>query len=157
MVDTADAVAEPPHGFRIELSLRLPRDQVSVPVVRHLAQDTLRDIGVTAGDAHDIELALAEACSNVLQHAGPSDAYDVEVLISPSSCVLRVVNVGASFDTSTASAMAGPEDETGRGMPMMRELMDGVRVTSEPERGTVVRLEKSLSFDEDAPGRRLTS
>lgn len=155
--DTADVVAETPHGFRIELSLRLPRDRLSVPVVRHLTQDTLRDIGVSEADTHDIALALAEACANVLDHAGPSDAYDVDVVIRPSDCVVRVVNVGTAFDPSMTRSMASPEDETGRGVPLMHSLMDGVQVTSEPDRGTVVQLMKSLRFDADSPGRRLTT
>jgi serine/threonine-protein kinase RsbW len=121
-----------------------------------MAQDALADIGTDASDIHDIELALAEACANVLDHAGPGDAYDVEVLIVPEECVIRVVNVGASFDAGTGRDMAEPDAEGGRGVPLMRKLMDGVRVTSEPERGTVVQLEKRLTFTDDAPARRFS-
>lgn len=154
--DAADVVAGT-GGFRIQLALRLPRDRLSVPVVRHLTQDALCDIGVKAADVHDIELALAEACANVLEHAVPSDAYDVEIVIGPQHCVLRVVNNGVTLDPSVSRPMAGPDAETGRGLPLMHHLMDGVRVTSEPDRGTVVQLVKSLHFEEDAPARRLTA
>jgi serine/threonine-protein kinase RsbW len=154
METAAVSPGEGAEDFRIELSLRLPRDRLSVPVVRHLTQDALSDIGADPSDSHDIELALAEACANVLDHAGPGDAYDVDVIIGPYNCVIRVVNVGQGFDTQDAPPMADPDAEAGRGVPLMRQLMDGVRVTSEPERGTVVQLVKNLRFDEDAPGRR---
>jgi serine/threonine-protein kinase RsbW len=159
--DPSDGPAEfiegtEPNGFNISLTLRLPRDRVSVPVVRHLTEYALGEVGADPNDAHDVELALAEACANVLTHAGPGDIYDVEVIIGPYNCVIRVVDVGAGYDTAAVTGqMSGADAESGRGIALMRSLMDNVRFTSEPERGTVVQLVKSLRFNDDAPGRRL--
>lgn len=141
--------------MRVALSLRLPRDRLSVPVVRHLAEYALLEVGAHTSDAHDVELALAEACANVLTHAGPGDVYDVDVLIGPYNCVIKVVDVGDGFDTSNLPRMSDSDAESGRGVGMMRAVMDEVRLTSEPERGTVVQLVKSLNFHDDAPARRL--
>ena len=141
--------------MRVALTLRLPRDRFSVPVVRHLTEYALLEVGAHAVDAHDIELALAEACANVLTHAGPGDVYDVEVIIGPYNCVIRVTDVGTGFDTATLPAMAGHDAESGRGLGLMHALMDHVRLESEPHGGTVVQLVKSLNFHEDAPARRL--
>ncbi|MBA3652932.1 MAG: ATP-binding protein [Actinobacteria bacterium] len=154
--DSAEFLGEEPKGFRIELSLRLPRDRVSVPLVRHLAEYALQEVGANEDDAHDVELALAEACANVLTHAGPGHVYDVEVLIGPYNCVIRVVDVGAGFDTDAVNpGMSDADAESGRGVGLMRVLMDHVRLVSEPDRGTVVQLVKSLRFDDDVPARKL--
>ena len=143
-------------GPRIQLSLRLPRDRLSVPVIRHMAADVLVELGADRGDAQDIELALAEACANVLTHAGSGDVYDVELLIGPHNCVLRVVDLGTGFDTGgIGSAMSGTDAESGRGMGLMHAVMDDVSLTSEPDRGTVVQLVKSLRFGTDSPAQRL--
>lgn len=144
------------RGIHIRLSLRLPRDRLSVPLVRHLTEYALLEVGADTSDAHDVELALAEACANVLTHAGPGDIYDVEITIGPFNCVIRVIDVGHGFDASTTSpTMASYDAESGRGVGLMHALMDQVRLTSEPDRGTVVQLIKSLNFHEDAPARRL--
>ena len=152
--DTADLSAED-QGVRVALSLRLPRDRLSVPVVRHLAEYALLEVGAHSTDAHDVELALSEACANVLNHAGPGDVYDVDVIIGPYNCVIRVIDVGQGFDSSAPPAMPGHDAESGRGVGLMHAVMDQVKLTSEPDRGTVVQLVKSLNFNADAPARRL--
>jgi serine/threonine-protein kinase RsbW len=50
----------------------LPRNDPSVPAARHLVRAAMRTIGVDADCTHDIELALTEACTNVLQHREPA-------------------------------------------------------------------------------------
>ena len=152
--DTAD-LSDGDRGVRVALSLRLPRDRVSVPVARHLTEYALREVGAQTSDAHDIELALAEACANVLTHAGPGAVYDVEVLIGPYNCVIKVVDVGSGFDATDLPGMSGNDAESGRGVGLMKAVMDDVRLTSEPDRGTVVQLVKSLNFQDNAPARRL--
>lgn len=144
------------YGFSVSLSLRLPRDRLSVPVVRHLCRHALKEVGVVPQVASDVELALAEACGNVLKHSGPGDAYEVSITIGPVLCEIRVTDIGRGFDyESLTGEMAGTDAEGGRGIALMHALMDQVRFTSEPERGTIVHLVKQLTFDDDVPSRRL--
>jgi serine/threonine-protein kinase RsbW len=92
----------------------------------------------------------------VLHHADSDDAYDVTVTIRPNRCELRVVDVGRGFDHDTVDVdMPNPDRESGRGLALMDALMDQVRLASEPERGTLVRLVKRLAFREGAPARHL--
>jgi anti-sigma regulatory factor (Ser/Thr protein kinase) len=145
-----------PQGFHVALSLRLPRDRLSVPIVRHLIHDALDEVGVVADDASDVELALAEACGNVLTHSGPGDAYDVSVTIAPTQCDIRIIDIGHGFDFRSLSDQMSPSDaESGRGIALMKAVMDQVRFLSEPERGTIVHLVKRLRFDDSVPARRL--
>jgi serine/threonine-protein kinase RsbW len=144
------------RGFRIALSLQLPRDRLSVSVLRHLVTDVLAEVGVLDEDRGDVEVAVTEAATNVIEHSGAGDAYEVNVTIGPALAELRVVDVGRGFDHVLLSDnVAGPQDERGRGLTLMHALVDQVRLISEPERGTIVHLVKRLRFDDSAPGRRL--
>ncbi|MEH3077862.1 MAG: ATP-binding protein [Quadrisphaera sp.] len=52
-----------------------------VPVVRHLATATLTELGVSPDSIDDIALAVTEACSNVVQHAGSGADFEVRVSV----------------------------------------------------------------------------
>lgn len=146
----------PRRGFHVSISLCLPRDEVSVPVVRHLVNHALEEVGVLEEQAHDVELAMSEACANVLTHAGPGDAYDVSIEIGPELCEIRVIDLGHGYDFHSLSReMSELDAESGRGIALMDALMDRVRFISAPERGTVVHLVKQLQFDDSRPTRRL--
>lgn len=153
---------EPQHkqggrGFQVSLSLQLPRDRLSVPVTRHLVRSAMKEVGVVTEDADAVELAVTEACANVIDHSGPGDAYDVMVSIGTAACHIRVVDVGRGFDHAALSvpSMAATDSEHGRGVALMHALVDQVRFESVPEQGTVVHLVKHLRFDDSATARRL--
>ena len=145
------------RGFQVTLTLQLPRDRLSVPVTRHLIRAAMNEVGVIGDDADAVELAVTEACANVIDHSGPGDAYDVAVTIGPSSCHIRVVDIGRGFDHKALSIprMADHRAEHGRGVALMHALVDQVRFESRPEKGTVVHLVKLLRFDETSTARRL--
>jgi serine/threonine-protein kinase RsbW len=144
------------RGLQVALSLRLPRDELSVPFVRRLTRHALAEVGVVDDDRHAVELVLTEAAANVLEHAGPGDLYDVNVEINPTACEIRVIDVGRGFDHERLGGeMADTSAEAGRGIALMHTLMDQVLFTSHPERGTIVHLVKHLQFDDDAPARAL--
>jgi serine/threonine-protein kinase RsbW len=144
------------RGFKVTLSLQLPRDRLSVPVTRHLVSAALQEVGVIREDIDDVELALTEACANVIDHSGPGDAYEVAVTVAPSACHIRVVDLGHGFDhESLSTQMADLDAEHGRGVALMHALVDQVRFESQPEHGTVVHLVKHLHFDDDLPVRKL--
>jgi serine/threonine-protein kinase RsbW len=141
--------------MEIALSLSLPRDAESIPVARHVVRNALAEVGVTEDCTHDIELALSEACTNVLLHAGPGDEYDVRVEIDQQRCELRIVDVGQGFDAATPKRVHDHEAERGRGLGLMTALVDRVQFVSKPAAGTVVRLQKILDYRGDSFGGRL--
>ena len=147
--------------MEIRLALSLPRDELSIPVVRRLCTQSLRVLGAADECAEDLELALTEACTNVLRHAREGDDYEVVAGIDGESAVVEVVDRGPGFDAhALARAVSGedvePDAETGRGLQIMRALMDTVEFQSRPGHArTVVRLEKQLQWREDAAAKRL--
>ena len=143
--------------MEIALSLNLPRDADSVPLARHIVRNALAEVGVTEDCTHDVELALSEACTNVLLHSGPGDEYDVRLVIDDERCELRIVDVGLGFDAASPRRVGGDhERERGRGIGVMRALVDKVQFDSKAAAGTVVHLQKRLAYlDDSFGGRRL--
>lgn len=139
------------------MDLSLPRDARTVSVARHICRETLRELGVERDCVSDIEVALTEACTNVLNHSGPGDEYDVEVTLTERDCVIRVFDTGKGFDSEAISPRADGIAESGRGIELMHALVDTVRFESRPEDGTIVHLEKQLAYVEDAAGPALVS
>ncbi|MGC5012368.1 ATP-binding protein [Streptosporangium sp. DT93] len=136
------------------IALRLPRDAASVPVIRQLLDSSLQALGVVPEIREDIQLMLSEACSNVIQHATPSDDYMVSTELSGERCVIKVVDAGNGFDFGGASSPS-PTSEHGRGLLIMQALADDIRFVNRREKGSIVCLEKALRFVDDAPGLSL--
>lgn len=139
--------------MEIKLTLSLPRDSVSVPVVRRICAESMNVLGVDQECVGDLEVALTEACANVLAHAQTDDDYEVVVGIDGVMCVIEVIDRGPNgfSGESLGHENAAPAAETGRGIQLMRTLVDNVRFVSRPERGTVVHLEKKLRWHDGAP------
>jgi serine/threonine-protein kinase RsbW len=136
--------------------LCLPRDSSTLPVVRHIAECSLRELGVEVEAIEDVALALTEASANVVKHSGADDLYEVHLILENNICEIRVVDSGHGFDSSSlAMSMAAPSEERGRGMALMAALVDSVHFESRPETGTIVHLVKDLSLRPDGPLQRL--
>jgi serine/threonine-protein kinase RsbW len=142
----------------IKLTLALPRDELSVPVIRRVLGQAMEVLGVQPDVVSDIEIALSEACTNVLDHAAESDEYEVSAGIDGDVCVIEVIDRGAAgFDGSMhGHALAEASAEDGRGIQLMRALVDKVEFESHPHVGTVVHLEKRLDWEEGSVIKALT-
>jgi serine/threonine-protein kinase RsbW len=137
--------------MEVNLVLCLPRDTQIVPIVRHLVGTALGEFGVTEECRADVELAVTEACANVLDHSDGDDEFEVRVGVDQDRCQIRVIDNGHGFDFSTLASETDPSSERGRGVQLMRALVDKIRFESEPEAGTVVHLVKMLDFAPGAP------
>ena len=131
--------------MEIKLTLALPRDEFSVPVARRMLSRALDVLGVDEQVVADIELALTEACTNVLDHAGGVADYEVVALIDGRSCVLEVTDEGVGYNGGVAGE-APMHAEGGRGLQLMQAVVDHVSVAKRPTDGTVVRMEKHLKM-----------
>ena len=115
----------------------------------------MAEIGVAEEHIDDIAVALTEACTNVLKHSGPGDEFEVSLEVDDDDCIIRVVDTGRGFDsTSLGFNHADSSAEQGRGIELMRALVDSVKFISKPEAGTVVHLEKTLQYDDETFVRR---
>jgi serine/threonine-protein kinase RsbW len=141
----------------IKLALALPRDELSVPVARRVLKQAMEVLGVEGEVTDDIQLALTEACTNVLDHAGEADEYEVSAGIDGDMCVIEVTDRGAGFDASALGhADASAQAEDGRGIQLMRALVDRLEFSSDSKDGNVVHLEKRLRWHDGSAIKLLT-
>jgi serine/threonine-protein kinase RsbW len=131
--------------MRISVRLNLPREVDSVPAVRRLLRCALSAFQVDRQDGDDLELALTEACANVVKHATGADGIEVRLDVAEDRCAIDVADNGAGFD---ASAVGEPEpnSERGRGLFLIRALSDNVRMQSAPRSGSLIHFEKSFAL-----------
>lgn len=142
--------------MNLEVAVCLPRDAETVSLARGVVTHALTAFGVTPDCVDDISIALSEACTNVIEHATADDEYEVRLQVDEERCAISVINAGGGFDAgSLRGVMPDGSSARGRGVALMRALMDRVELTSEPETGTIVHLVKRLSVDPNAPLARL--
>jgi serine/threonine-protein kinase RsbW len=135
-------------------SLALPREALSVPVIRKVLGDALRGLGVSQDCIADILVAASEACTNVIEHADTVSDFKVTASIDDGRCVVKITDGGRGF-REVPTRRSKPDDESGRGIKIMRALVDGVDFDSRPGHGTVVFLHKRLTWRDEALIRRL--
>ncbi|HEX9065073.1 MAG TPA: ATP-binding protein [Streptosporangiaceae bacterium] len=146
--------------------------------MRRVLGDTLARLGLDEECISDLLLAVTEACTNVLRHAGPGHRYDVVAQVGRNRVVLEVVDNGRGFDPARIrvprrrqfrqlrrpprrpAALLGRRNrgpdttqlaESGRGMAIMRACVDDVSLRTGPGHGTVVQLRKRCEWRADAP------
>jgi serine/threonine-protein kinase RsbW len=130
----------------VRVQLSLPRDASYVPVTRNVAHCLLGDMGVPDDAAGDIQVALSEACANVVRHAAGIYDYFVSLDVGPDGCEVEVVDTGPGFDPvqdvqDGQDPQVGTDAETGRGLLLMRALVDDFQFLREQD-ATRVRLIK---------------
>jgi serine/threonine-protein kinase RsbW len=133
---------------QVSVKLSLPRDTASVAISRHVVRSALSALGVIDNVRHDVELALTEACANVVRHAAQSDEYDVSINVHDETCSIDVIDSGRGYDEETLRAsMPNPNAEEGRGLHLIRMLTENVRLAHHPRQGTIMHFEKRLKWD----------
>ena len=124
------------------MALSLPRDAASVAVGRQVLSGCLEVLGVTPATRSDIALALGEACANVIQHAygGGEGHIEVDLAMVDGDVEVTVRDTGRWRSISPHGG--------GRGLDLMRGLMDTVEVDTGPD-GTVVRMRRRVRKEAD--------
>lgn len=147
--------------MRLHIAFTLPRDEATVGVVRHLCGMALQKLGVTEECIAELQLVLSEACANVVRHAADGDDYGVDLTIDEALCRLTVIDRASRYEPSRRLDSGGapvidlttddPLPEGGRGVVLMKTLVDALDFQLDPVRGTVVHLEKELVFADSGP------
>jgi PAS domain S-box-containing protein len=124
-----------------ELRLRLPADPAALRSLRNSLRRWLAQCEASDRESGEIVLACNEAVANSIEHAyGPSDG-SVEVVAGFTDGAVRIV----VRDDGKWRAPRG--DNRGRGLNLMKALMDSVRV--ETRGGTDVRMVRQLERSRD--------
>ena len=119
-------------------SLRLPRFQPAVAFARNDLGRWLRRRGVADQDVFEISLACSEVFANAVEHPVGARRQAFEIVASWDDACLRIVvrDFGRWRPESSS-------DERGRGLTMIRRLMDGVEI-EECDHGTCVTMTRRV-------------
>jgi serine/threonine-protein kinase RsbW len=133
--------------MRMSVRLHLPREVDSVPAVRRLLRCALTILHVDRQSGTDLEIALTEACANVVKHATGADQFEVRLDVAGDRCAIDVLDNGTGFDPAAADGDTSPssESERGRGLFLIKSLSDNVRMHSAPRSGSLIHFEKSFA------------
>src|SRR5882724_3531931 len=98
--------------------------------VRHAVgavHDFLAEHGWTSGQLMSFDLALVEACNNAVKYAGePGRNQPVELAVDCDAerVEFRIYDHTPGFEWPSEIALPGPESESGRGLYLIKSLMD---------------------------------
>jgi serine phosphatase RsbU (regulator of sigma subunit)/anti-sigma regulatory factor (Ser/Thr protein kinase)/putative methionine-R-sulfoxide reductase with GAF domain len=119
------------------LSGRWPARTHVLAGIRQLLRRWLRKQGVEDGLAYDVILASQEACANCIEHAyGPGDGeFELEAVRRDEQIEVTVRDSGRWRDPRG--------EDRGRGLNLMRSLVDSVEIGS-TEQGTTIVLRQQV-------------
>lgn len=101
-------------------------DPAMIAGLRHEVADLARESGADDDAVRDLELVVSELATNVVQH---TDAPTIRMTFrsEPSLLVLDVDDADGVTDRHLTS-VPQPEDLTGRGLFIVRSVMDDVEI-----------------------------
>jgi serine/threonine-protein kinase RsbW len=116
-------------------------DIAELAEVREWLERTLRDHAIPGEARGRLLLCVHEVCANALRFGRSSDGVTVSVRFNGTKVLATVRDHGGGFDPAPLRhSCPEPECESGRGLFLMRALMD--RVEFRTDHGTEVTLEK---------------
>ncbi len=132
----------------MDRSLTISSDPSEIERVEEFLAEVSTAAGLSEDLAGDLIIAGTEAVNNAIQHGGrPQAEQQVRIRArllcdkGPSRLELRVSDAGRDFDPGGVADPTTPEgllNETGRGLLIIRHLMDELRFEQGPEGMTVV-------------------
>ncbi|MGN0518982.1 MAG: anti-sigma F factor [Acutalibacteraceae bacterium] len=105
----------------------------------------------TIGELADIKTAVSEAVTNCIVHAYCDEIGTISInakIYDNGKITIKVRDKGCGIE-NIEQAMeplftTGGEDRAGLGFAVMQSFMDRVKVTSKPQKGTTVLMEKYI-------------
>ena len=133
-------------------SLQVPSSTRNLAMIRDFVSRVAEQAGLAETERNKIELAVDEACSNVIEHAyGHDVAKEVTIRASFDGEVVRisVVDTGAGFDPlqvkqDELAELIRKRRTGGLGMRLIKTLMDEVRYEIEPGKKNELHMVKHL-------------
>jgi serine/threonine-protein kinase RsbW len=111
-----------------------------------------REAGLTEDDVFHVEMAVDEACSNIIEHAYADRTGDIDLACTssaPGAFEITIHDSGRPFDPEVvALSKVGPPadlddlNEGGLGLYFMRKLMDEVRFEMAAGQGNTLYMAK---------------
>jgi anti-sigma regulatory factor (Ser/Thr protein kinase) len=122
-----------------------------------MIRDFVKSVGMQSGmgdmDVARLELAVDEACANVMEHAYDADSskeVSIRAIVDDSSVQIEVVDSGKGFDPAAVEQLKLQELVSARrtgglGMRLMKSFMDEVHYEMQPGVKNELKMVKRLN------------
>jgi serine/threonine-protein kinase RsbW len=136
-------------GGSFPFSLTIPSELRLLPVAREFVEAVCQAEGLEAAAINAVVLAVNEAISNVIRHAHrdrPAAPVRLQCRLLPDGIEVEVFDEGPAFDLATVPHLDPGEVRVGgRGVYLMRQLMDDLICERRPQGGNILRMIKRCS------------
>ncbi len=118
---------------KTQLKIKIDECDKALPAWRRQVIDIAKAMGFSEQDAKDIGLAVFEACANAIHHGSQGGDEYVSLCIHPLADRLEatVEDSGHGLSCPIPDEMPPPSSVRGRGIPLMRTIMDNVQFESD--------------------------
>jgi len=130
------------------VELRIPNKPEYVSVARLTLSGIASRMNFSYDEVEDLKIAIAEACTNAIQHAygedkGIEEEVIIRYLINPQKLIIEVQDKGRGFDPDIiGKGPPGLDTEGGLGIFLIKALVDEVKFKVNKEGGTQVQMIK---------------
>jgi serine/threonine-protein kinase RsbW len=128
------------------LTLTIPSDLRLLAIARGFVREACRVAGLDEATTNAIVLATHEATGNAIRHAHqgyPEAQIQIRCWLHPDTVEIHILDEGAPFDLNSVPNLDPAELRIGgRGVFLMRTLMDELSCHPRGERGNTVRMVK---------------
>lgn len=129
--------------------LTLASDLRLLPLARAFMEGVCQAAGCDARVTDDVVMATDEAVNNIIRHAhrdNPEATIQIQCFLHPDSIEVRLLDEGAPFDLAAVPHLDPAEVRVGgRGVFLMRALMDELSCQPRGENGNTLRMVKRCS------------
>jgi len=133
-------------------TLQVPSSTANLALIREFVSSTASQAGFSENDIAKLELAVDEACANVIEHAYGHDISKevvVRVRLDDETLKIDIEDTGNGFDPELVNQeeleqLVNKRKTGGLGMRLMKTLMDEVRYEIEPGKKNALHMMKRL-------------
>lgn len=134
-------------------SLHVPSSTENLSMIRDFVKSIGTQSGMEEMEVAKLELAVDEACSNVMEHAYNADStqeVSIRATVDESSVQIEVIDTGKGFDPeaveqSKLEDLISARRTGGLGMRLMKSFMDEVHYQMLPGIKNELRMVKRLT------------
>lgn len=129
------------------VELRIPSKAEWVAVARLAVAAVANRLNFSIEDIEDVKLAVAEACTNCIQHASGSEQIEITCETEAEALTVRVRDFGQGTRADQIQSRRVDEPRVGGlGVFLIRSLMDSVEYDVNPENGTNLVMVKKVQI-----------
>ena len=133
-------------------TLKVPSSTENLAMIREFLNGVLAQTGLDQSDINKLELAVDEACSNVMEHAYGHDATKevvVRVIFDEEEVRVNIIDTGRGFDPQSIpqadlERLVAERRSGGLGLRLMKSLVDEVRYEFEPGQKNELHMTKRI-------------